>query len=279
MVRIGFSLWREDLRRIGTVIKDLIDSGMDHAEISVDSPLDIEIDDLRSVANAVRDAGASLGIHLPWRELFLASPVEELRSASTAVIARVINQLLRHEPSYFVIHGSSDQWVCSKHEDLCLNSLKRSLEELSGITDRIALETIQGSCCGRGAQVARILKDLPWLRACVDLAHVAAENIVRGKGRWPSMISEAVLEVPEDIWRRTLIIHLHGLRNRDRKPRSHYDFSQTPLGAEDIARVAKIWGVGYVVFEVFYRSSGGSAEPRDLSEEARRIRSWLSLLG
>lgn len=279
MVRIGFSLWREDLRRIGTVIKDLIDSGMDHAEISVDSPLDIEIDDLRSVANAVRDAGASLGIHLPWRELFLASPVEELRSTSTAVIARVINQLLRHEPSYFVVHGSSDQWVCSKHEDLCLDSLKRSLEELSGITDRIALETIQGSCCGRGAQVARILKDLPWLRACVDLAHIAAENIVRGKGRWPSMISEAVLEVPEDIWRRTLIIHLHGLRDRDRKPRSHYDFSQTPLGAEDIARVAKIWGIGYVVFEVFYRSSGGSAEPRDLSEEARRIRSWLSLLG
>ncbi len=272
-------MWREDLGRVEILVKDLIESGMDHVEISVDSPLDIELEDLKSMVRTIARVGIGFGVHLPWRELFPASPVEEVRSSSTAVIARTIDQLARFEPSYFVIHGASDQWVCSKHEDLCLASLKKSLEELSRVSDRIVIETIQGSCCGRVSQISKILGDLPWLKICIDLAHVAVENLVRGKGRWPSTISEAIPEVPTDLWRRALVIHLHGLRNWDKRPRSHYNFSQTPLGAEDIARIARIWGVGYIVFEVFYRSSGGSPEPRDLYEEVRRIRTWLSILG
>ncbi|HWQ16301.1 MAG TPA: TIM barrel protein [Sulfolobales archaeon] len=278
MTRIGFSVWKGDSGRIGSLIKSLIESGMDHAEVSVDTPLDIELEDLKPVLESIRDAGISLGIHLPWRELPIASPIEEIRLASTTVMMRIINELLRYEPEYFVLHGSSEQSLCSEREDLCIGYLKRSLEELLRVSDRIALETIQGSCCGKVGQIARILEDIPQLRICIDLAHVAVENLVRSKGRWPSTISEALSEVAENVWRRSTVIHLHGLKNKDRRPRTHYDFSQTPLGAEDIARAVKIWGIEYVVFEVFYRSSGGSPEPRDLSDEVRRMRNWFSLL-
>ena len=265
--------------RMGALIRDLVESGMDHVELSIESPLDMELEELRSMVRSVLDTGISLGIHLPWREIFLASPIDEIRLASTTIIARTIDHVLRYEPSYFVLHGSSDQALCSEQEDLCLGSLKRSLESLLKISDRIALETIQGSCCGRVTQIAKILNDLPQLRVCIDLAHIAAENLVRGGGRWPSKISEALSEVAEDMGKRSLVIHVHGLRNRDRRARTHYDFSQTPLGAEDIARVVKVWGTGYIVFEVFYKSSGGSPGPRDFSEEARKIMSWLSMLG
>lgn len=277
MIRIGYSVWREDFKRISSLVGELIEGGFDHVELSIDSPLDLYSDEIHIIANTVRKAGLSLGIHIPWREIFLASPVEEIRSASSRIVRSIIENTYKYEPSYYVLHGSSDQPICSKNEDICISSLGKSIEEIISSGGRIAIETIQGSCCGKTAQIAKLV-DRYSIDVCIDLAHIAVENIVRGRNRWPLRISEALSEVPDSIKKRSWIIHLHGLRNKDKRVRAHHDFSYTPLGGEDIARAAKQWGSGYIVFEVFYRSSGEEAKPGDLSIEVRRIREWISIL-
>jgi endonuclease IV len=277
MIRIGYSVWREDFRRISSLVGELMEAGFDHVELSIDSPLDLYGDEIPVIADTARKAGLSLGIHIPWREIFLASPVEEIRSASSRVVRSIIENTYRYEPSYYVLHGSSDQPICSKNEDICISSLGKSIEEIIGSGGRIAIETIQGSCCGKTAQIAKLVNRYS-IDVCIDLAHIAVENMVRGRNRWPSRISEALSEVPDSIKKRSWIIHLHGLKNRDKRIRAHHDFSYTPLGGEDIARAARNWGSAYIVFEVFYRSSGEEARPIDLSIEVRRMREWISIL-
>lgn len=277
-LRIGFSLWREDLRRLDKIFKEILEAGMDHVEVSVESPLDLE--EAARLCDAARRSGLSLGIHAPWREIFLASPVEEIRGAGLRATRSVVERLSSFEPDYFVVHGSSDQIACSSHEDLCLESLQRSLEELSTHGRTILLETTQGGCCGKTGQILKLADKIPGLQLCIDLAHVAVENIVKAKSAWPRSISEAVQEVPEVLWRRARLIHVHGLRDRERRPRSHHDFARTPLGAEDVARTALTKGIEYIVFEVFYRSSGGDeAGPSAVVDEVARLRRWADLMG
>jgi len=279
MLRIGFSVWKEDSRRAQELVSSLLDAGFDHVEVSIDSPLDLGDPDLTGVVEAVRRAGLSLGFHSPWKEIFIASPVEEIRSSAVSVLAKILDWAQRYDPEYTVVHGSSEQDVCSKREDLCIDSLARSLELLASSGSHIYIEAIQGTCCGRVSQLLKLLNRGLDIMVCLDLAHIAVENMIRGRGRWPSRISEALGEVPEPLGRRARAIHIHGIRGGGKRPKTHYDFTYTQLGGEDVARAAVHWGSRYIVFEVFYRSSGGSVAPLDMAEEVRRIRGWASLLG
>ncbi|MEM4969717.1 MAG: TIM barrel protein [Sulfolobales archaeon] len=279
MPRLGFSVWREDAKRISELVSKLIEAGYDHVEVSIESPMDLEDPGLSLIINTIRGAGLSIGFHAPWKEIYIASPVEEIRSAAVDVIAKVLRTILRFEPEYFVLHGSSEQNICSKNEDLCLAQLGKSMESLLKIYGNIYIETIQGICCGKISQILKLMEIYRELRACLDLAHIAVENMVKGKNKWPSRIADALNEIPESVGKRSPLIHLHGLKGGDKRVRTHYDFSYTPLGAEDIARAARLWGVKYIVFEVFYRSAGDPIEPSDLYEEIKKMRGWLSLLG
>lgn len=279
MPRLGFSVWREDAKRISELVSKLIEAGYDHVEVSIESPMDLEDPGLSLIINTIRGAGLSIGFHAPWKEIYIASPVEEIRSASVDVLAKVLRSILRFEPEYFVLHGSSEQNICSKNEDLCLAQLGKSMDSLLKIYGNIYLETIQGICCGKISQILKLMELYRELRACLDLAHIAVENMVKGRNKWPSRIADVINEIPESIGKRSPLIHLHGLKGGDKRARTHYDFSYTPLGAEDIARAARIWGVKYIVFEVFYRSTGDPIEPSDLYEEVKKMRGWLSLLG
>lgn len=51
----------------------------------------------------------------------------------------------------------SDQLICSKNEDICISSLGKSIEEIIASGGRIAIETTQGSCCGKTAQIAKLV--------------------------------------------------------------------------------------------------------------------------
>jgi endonuclease IV len=279
MSRLGFSVWKEDSKRISELVSKLIEAGYDHVEVSIENPMDLEDPGLSLVINAIKSTGLRIGFHAPWKELYIASSVEEIRSASVDVLAKVLRGILRFEPEYFVLHGSSEQNICSKNEDLCLAQLGKSMESLLKIYGNIYIETIQGICCGKISQILKLVEIHRELKVCLDLAHITVENIVKGKNRWPSRISDALNEIPESISKRSPLIHLHGLKGSDKRVRTHYDFSYTPLGAEDIARAARTWSAKYIVFEVFYRSTGDPAEPSDLYEEIRKMRGWLSLLG
>jgi endonuclease IV len=278
MPRIGFSVWKDDSKRIKDLIPNLLESGYDHVEVSIESPLDTRDPDLLYLISTLRDAGLSIGFHAPWKEIFPASPVEEIRLASTNVLAKVLENILKFEPTYLVLHGSSEQNICLKNEDTCIGSLEISVETLRKIYGEIYIETIQGLCCGKISQILKLIEKIQEPRVCLDLAHIAVESIIKARNKWPSRISDTLSEIPERLGRISPLIHIHGLKSGDRRVRTHYDFSYTPLGGEDIARAAKMWGVRYIVFEVFYRSSGEPVKPSDLYEEVKRIRGWISIL-
>lgn len=278
--RLGFSVWKRDVSRAGQLIQDLVETGIDHVEIDIDSILDLEDREwLRELAGVLYRENMTIGVHAPWKELYIASPVEEVREASVKILTRLVRALRDTgiDYEYIVLHPSSEQPVCTENTMRCLESLKRSLEGIMRETERVVVETIQGRCCGRAEQIDILLDMVPGLSVCLDLAHVIAENI---KTREFRTVADAIELVSRKVLEKTMVLHLHGLYiERDKRVKTHRDFSITPLGETSLVeRIRDIQRLRYIVFEVFYNREGRDARPLDIRDEVSRVRRLVDVL-
>lgn len=270
--RIGFTIWRKDLGRIKELINELVSLSFDHVEIDIDTLLELEDTKwLRNFVELLEENNLTFGIHGPWKEIYLASPQEEIREAALRVIERLIHRLQDFSNyKYIVLHPSSENPVCQEDPRVCLNALVNSLNRLLEIDNRIVIETIQGKCCGQLNHLEILLDKIPDLRICIDLAHIYTENM---KLKQFKKLSDVFEIVPKKILRNTLLLHLHGVQADSGKTRSHRDFSYTPLGEENIFLTTREYtNIKYLVFEVFYSREGKSSWPRDVGDEIKRLR-------
>ncbi len=259
----GISIWRKDSDRIESIIEKISEKQVTHVEVSIDSPLDID-EALLKMIDRIKANNISIGIHAPWREIHLASPVTPIRGSSVKVISDIFNSLTPKDIKYIVIHGSSEQMVCNENTGICIRSLAKSISELRDrIQIPIAIETIQGKCCGAVEHIIETLKNLALKResniyVAIDLAHIAAEKI-KSSNRVESSLSVYLNNIPKTLLDRTLLLHLHGLKvsmeNNRIKVKSHYDFSYIDLGYMDMARFIHINSIKYIVMEIFYASN------------------------
>jgi endonuclease IV len=270
--RIGYTIWRKDIERAEDLINELISYSLDHVEIDIDSLFDLEdltwISKFRSL---LEKYNISIGIHGPWKELYIASPQVEIREAAIKVIEKVIDKLNNLNYEYIVLHPSSDNPICQDNVIYCINALADSISRLIEKDQRIVIETIQGRCCGQINQLELLLDKRPDIKICVDLAHIYAENTSRFKEL--NKLSNVIDIISEKILRNTSVLHLHGVYIEGGKTRSHRDFSQIALGEDRIFLLTqKHRNIRYIVFEVFYSRNGKSSWPHDVEREVKRLR-------
>ncbi len=279
MPRIGYTIWRKDIERAEDLINELVAYSLDHVEIDIDSLFDLEdlawINKFRSL---LEKYNISIGVHGPWKELYIASPQIEIREAAIKVIEKIIDKLSELNYEYIVLHPSSDNPICQDNVMYCINALADSISRLLEKDQRIVIETIQGKCCGQLNQLELLLERKYNTKICIDLAHIYTENISRFKEL--NKLSDVIDIIPEKVLRNTLVLHLHGIYIESGRTRSHRDFSQITLGEDRIFLLTQRHrNMRYIVFEVFYSKNGKSSWPRDVEKEVRRLRDLYGSLG
>lgn len=202
---------------IRNFISKLKDTHFDGIELSIDYPLYFKVSAQELVTHYLKHEGLYLSIHLPWRDLELASPVEEIRKASLNVVMKCINELSKLEPRYFILHLTTEQDFCGYMNKDCIKSAKESLSEIikqcEDVSIPLLIETTHDKCCSNEDTLPYILadfKDEPYIGVCLDPIHLLSRRIkMWGSGE---DIVELVKSLPPIIIDRVEALHVHNYR-------------------------------------------------------------------
>ncbi len=220
-VPILTSIWYRDLGRSADDIKYLIkrvrESYLDGIELSIDYPLLHKREIPKVIGTYLRHEGMYLTIHLPWRDLELASPLNEIRKASLRIILNSIEELAVLEPTYFITHLTTEQDNCGYMCRDCIDAAKESVSALSDKVREVGIplliETTHEKCCSGDDTLPYILEEVitnPYVGVCLDPIHL----ITRRLRRWGSAVSliDLVNDLPPIIINKVEELHLHGFR-------------------------------------------------------------------
>ncbi len=209
-MKVYVTLWFKDFRR-SDLVSEVTGGGFDGFELSLDYPLcgPTRLEEVPQLGDLLR-SGLRVAVHLPWREIYLASPVEEVRRVSLDYTTRCLEEVRRIEPDYGLLHVITDQAVCSDSVEECVSAAARSLEMLSRIADEMGIplyvETTRNYCCGGLEQSVSYLERNVML--CLDVPH-AVERHSRLRKR-PLGLSDVLRDAPPRALEAIECVHLHG---------------------------------------------------------------------
>lgn len=208
--KVFVTLWFKDFRR-ADLPGELVEGGFDGFELSLDYPVcgrikPTELPHLRDLLGS----GLEVAVHLPWREIYLASPIEEVRRTSLDYVAKCLEEAGPVEPKYAVLHLVTDQAVCSDSLESCVSASVRSLEPLAELAERLGIplyvETTRNYCCGGLEQAVGFIDRGVML--CLDIPH-AIERYSRLRKR-PLGLSDVLWDAPPRALEAIDCVHLHG---------------------------------------------------------------------
>lgn len=210
LLRVYVTAWYRDLRR-RTLAAEVLDTGFDGVELSLDYPVcvGVSVRDLAQVRE-LASSGLGLGVHLPWREVFLASPLVDVRRASTGYVLRCLDDASVLEPKYAVVHVSSDQAYCMDNAVECVRVAEESISAIAracwdlGIP--LHVETTRGYCCGGLEHMANYIAY--GARVCLDIPH----SVERYSKLYRRLLGleDVVREAPPQVLEAVGVTHLHG---------------------------------------------------------------------
>lgn len=204
------TLWFKDFRR-ADLPSEVIEGGFDGFELSLDYPIcgwikPTELPHLRDLLGS----GLEAAVHLPWREVYLASPIEEVRRTSMDYVVRCLEEAASIEPKYAVLHLVTDQAVCSDSPESCISASARSLETLTDVSGKVGIplyiETTRNFCCGGLEQAVGFIERGAML--CLDIPH-AIERYSRLRKR-PLGLRDVLWDAPPRALEAVDCVHLHG---------------------------------------------------------------------
>jgi len=197
-------------------VENLTRINADGIELSIDYPLLFTQEIPNTFIDVVRREGLEVGLHLPWREVFLASPIPEIRRLSERITSSVITSVTsKLDPLYFVMHLSTNQSWCGPKDNLCLEAASESLKTLSQLSDELGIplliETVMDRCCSNEEHLPHLLMraDLGKIGVCLDIPHIIERRIKRWKVLHnPSTV---VNDLPPIMLDRAKVVHIHGV--------------------------------------------------------------------
>jgi len=255
-LRVYVTVWFKDFVRPG-LTSELRAGGFDGVELSLDYPLcrnGLHV----SVLEELRGSGFEVAIHLPWREVHLASPIEEVRSTSLRYVVDCFRSSSRLEPRYAVLHVTTEQAVCSSDVELCLSKAVDSVQHVLRVAEDygvpLYVESTRQYCCG-GLEHAVRYVDLG-AGVCLDVPH-AVERYSRLRRRLLTL-GEVIREAPPSVLPHIGVVHLHGYTvSGYYVVDSHLEPTQA-LVSEYLELVRRgILKPGTTVIEAFFSQSSG----------------------
>lgn len=255
-MKVYLTLWFKDFRK-RDLVREVSDGGFDGIELSLDYPMCgyTELKDIPQLEDLVK-LGLEVAVHMPWREVYLASPVEEIRKMSVDYVIKCLEESRSVNPTYAVLHLVTDQAVCTDNADLCVTAALRSLGQLSETARRIGVplyvETTRNYCCG-GLEHSVIYMEHGTM-LCLDIPH-AIERYSRLRKK-PVSLSEILLDAPPKALEAVECVHLHGYVMAGHYiVESHIEPSRELLGEYLGILRKKALRPKYTVLESFYSTA------------------------
>lgn len=273
---ISFNVWLKDLSGFKALSKEISKAGFNGVELSLDYPLCFEEDIPRYVIDALNVEGLTLGIHLPWRDIALASPIEYVREASLKAVSQCLNKIRGLKIEYVLTHVTTDQVECGYKDLKCIESGRKSLEflieEVKELGTKLLVETTRSRCCSRDDQLSTLLKDLKDVGVCLDIPHLIEQRYRRLKSL--PTINNLFKELPPDVLERTSLIHFHGYSLTNEGFVSHIKPKEDQVGEllDAIISLSNRRDFIGVVLEVFKDETSKSIEPKDLKYVVKRLK-------
>jgi len=281
-MKVFYSAWLKDFEKDPRLLAEARSSGFEGIELSLDYPACYRGDEVFKVFSRFLQEELTFGVHLPWRDIALSSPLEGVRSASVKEIVQCAKKIINFNPEYLVLHVSTDQAFCGYRNRDCLNSAIKSLKQVFNILKdkelTLEVETTSDRCCGDEESLPYLLHEFDPERVgvCLDVVHI----IERRLRKWDELysISEVIRDLAPILLERIHITHIHGYKiSKTGMFRSH----TKPTEEQVYELITSLQSLGILsrikiaVIEVFYHGKT-RVKPYDLRDVIRVIRSYGS---
>ncbi|MDJ0268954.1 MAG: sugar phosphate isomerase/epimerase [Aigarchaeota archaeon] len=208
MVFLGFSLWRGDRNAYSGKIREIRETGFDYVEVSFDFPWPLQDNGLlRKIGEEICENGLLLAVHGGWRDVKLASPINEVREASLKYVLKTVEEAKRMEPLYMLFHMATEQAVKEMDEytkavkDAAVNSMNTLVMRAEELDIRLVFENVPSQFLADPHDAEAVFLEVGNARLCFDVGHawmyevrreenVSVGSVVErwfsGLGRWIS---------------------------------------------------------------------------------------------
>ena len=287
MVLIGYPVWYGD-RNLDHVIASISRAGFSYIEVSLDYPWPFKhVDKLNNVIRLAREYSLRVGVHGPWRDIALASPIENIRRASIEVYKSLMENVALMDPLYLNVHLATTQIVDIERdlEKESIDAAMRSVEELYDIAREygvdLVVENDPGKCCSLLDHLAPIKDRVEKVFFCFDIGH-AVIAYHRKMKRSREEVKVDYLELARQ-WatvfeRKLILLHLHDYRYKNGHVEDHLPPGTHNVNVKNLLKALRDTGIRYVLLEVFYEEGGKHASPEKLVDVVRDVKTWSTAL-
>ena len=284
---IGYPIWYGD-KNIEHILAQVFRAGFNYIELSLDYPWPFkDRERLELIHKVAQDYSLRIGIHGPWRDIALASPIEGIRRASLDVYRNVIEVAAELEANYLNIHLATVQAIDidKSIENDVMEAAIKSAEELCDIAYEHALyltiENDPGKCCSLLEHLAIIAERVEKAKFCFDVGHVViayTRKTRRNKSHEQVNYLELASQWATTFKDRLILLHLHDYKIKNNHVEDHLPPRTSNVNIKSLLKTLRGTGIYYILLEVFYEEGGKHATPDKLSNTVREVRTWSTAL-
>ncbi len=276
--KIGLPIWPHT-EKLEKSLAAAWSVGASYVEVSLDYPwvYGLRNEEAKAFRRAVREWGLEVGIHAPWRDVSLASPIREVWEASLGLLIGPVKRVAEDlEAVYLNLHVSTGEYLDSASVrgvavQAALKALRIILGEYSPIDVAVTVENTPQKGVGDPSFIGTLLDNAPGANLCLDVAHAYAYYARGGEVSTP----DALAHWFDSFKGRVKVLHIHDAKRCG--PRCFLEHIPPGTGELDWSWLSqKIRGSGadYLLLEV-YRDAEGRRITGGVKEYVERVKGWL----
>lgn len=283
MVMIGFPLWLGDKKKFEAKIRGAYSAGFDFIELSFDYPWPIP-DNLtpKRIARTVRDACLSLAIHGSWRDIRLASPIDQIREASLNYVLRTLEVAKELESKYVVFHVSTDQAVkeVEELENLVANAASQSVQSIvnsalnMGVT--VLFENTPSQFSSSIEHMKKVFLGIEGSSICFDIGHAQIQAMKLNDYRRIN-VSDVIKRWVGELGPKISGVHVHDCIIKESRIDEHIAPSTDSQSVKSLVNLIRKGGLkpSFIVVEAFKDAEGREVDPSSLVDVVKQLKSTM----
>jgi len=268
------------------VIQELKSSGINLYEISIDYPWSYkDFDLLYSLIDILIENNIHIGIHAPWRDLFYASPYEDLRKVAINILKTALNPIIGKYPiEYIVVHVTSMQKAGfeNTYHDM-VEAARKSIDELfqwfNDYDIHLCIENVPKGFSSKPEDLVAITGDNVYV--ALDIAHLYAtylRHFTNAYTNFNEFLEDSIVMIGSD---KILAIHFHDVVFIGNRLFHHVIEHILPgMGILEYKNVLKKLSrtkAKYLLIEAFIDSKGRHLKLHQVADGIREILTWLKI--
>jgi len=280
MVSIGFPLWLGDRKNFTVKIREAFEAGFDFIELSFDYPWPLpDTSTPKSIVKALRAVGLDLAIHGSWRDIRLASPIVEVREASTKYIIKTLEIAKELNPMYIVFHVSTDQAIreAKEYEDVIVNAAMQSVRDILSLASKmgvkVVFENVPSQFCGSIDHVKKVFMSVEDAKICFDVGHAQIHAIRAGKGEDVD-VQKLIIMWFKELGEKIQGVHVYDCLVQGKWIDEHITPSTNSQSIKALIAATKSMKLhlNFAVIEAFKDKEGRDANPKSLIEVVKYLK-------